>query len=123
MSAELAGLNKCPVCAETLRRHRYARLASIIVNPKNHARLDAFLNDVKKRNWAEVLRFDEWQGDADIIELYGIKCPSSLFALILIRSPFELFDDDHILETECLTRNESATLESVTTKKNWKPLP
>jgi hypothetical protein len=119
---DLPGLQTCPVCSNELRGHRYALLASIIENPKNQPRLHKFLNDIKSRSWSEVLRFSEWQGDSDVVQLYAIRCPTSLFALILIRSPFELYDDDHIIAIETLTADESSTLEAVIRGLNWKPL-
>ena len=120
---DLPGLQTCPVCGNELRGHSYAILASIIETPKTQPRLHKFSNDIKNRCWSEVLRFSEWQGDSDVIQLYSIRCPTSLFALILIRSPFELYDDDHIIAIEALTADESSTLEAVIRGRNWKPLP
>jgi hypothetical protein len=123
MSSDLPGLKNCPVCQKDLRGHRFVLLASIVDNLKDSSRLKTFLNDIKTRNWSEVLRYSEWRGDSDVVQLYAIKCTASLLGLVLIRSPFELYDDDHIVSTETLTANESSTLLAVTERKNWKPLP
>jgi hypothetical protein len=123
MSSDLPRLQTCPVCGEELRGHRYALLASIVDDAKDRSRLDKFLNDIKSRTWSEVLRFNEWQGDSDVIQLYAISCPTSLLALILIHSPFELYDDDHLVRIESLTTEESSTLKAATERRNWKPLP
>ena len=123
MSIDLPGLKHCPVCQQDMDGHRYALLASIIDNRKEPSRLDKFVTDIKTRKWSQVLRYNEWRGDSDVVQLYAIKCPASLLGLVLIRSPFELYDDDHIVWTETLTAAESSTLQALTERKNWKPLP
>lgn len=110
MSSDLPRLQTCPICGKELRGHRYARLASIVDNARDRSRVDKFLNDIKTRTWSEVLRLQEWQGDSDVILLYAIKCPTSILASILVRSPFELYDDDHVVWIESLTPAESSTL-------------
>ncbi|HEY0728590.1 MAG TPA: hypothetical protein VGD38_11005 [Pyrinomonadaceae bacterium] len=108
--SDLPGLRTCPVCEKEPRGHRYARLASIIDNPNDQSRADKFLKDIASRRWSEVLPINEWQGGADMFELYALRCPTSRLALIVVRSPFELFDDDHIAAIETLTTDESSTL-------------
>ena len=121
--SDLPVLQICPVCGNHLRGHRYALLASIVENPRDLCRLHQFMSDIKSRSWSEVLRFNEWQGDSDVIQLFAIRCPSSLLALTLVRSPFELYDDDHVIWIETLTGDESSALEAVARGRNWKPLP
>jgi hypothetical protein len=123
MSSDLPQLQTCPICGKELRGHRYALLASVVDNARDRSRVDKFLNDIKTRTWSEVLRLEEWQGDSDVILLYAIKCSSSILALILVRSPFELYDDDHVVWIETLTTEESSTLNAATERRNWKPLP
>jgi hypothetical protein len=122
MSSHLLGLPTCPVCGKELRGHRYALVASLVDNPKDRPRTDKFLNDIKSRSWSQVLPINEWQGDADVFELYAIRCPSSRLALVVVRSPFDLYDDDHIVAIESLRADESSTLAALTDRRNWKPL-
>lgn len=121
--SDLPGLQICPVCGTQFRDHRYVLLASIIENPKDESRLHQFLNDIRTRNWSAVLRLSEWQGHSDVIQLFAIRCSTSLLALVLVRSPVELYDDDHVIGIETLTADESAALETVARGRNWKPLP
>lgn len=123
MSSDLPRLQTCPICGKELHGHRYALLASIVDNAKDRCRVDKFLNHIKTRTWSEILRLEEWQGDSDVILLYAIRCPTSILALILVRSPFELYDDDHVVWIESLTTEASSTLKAATERLNWKPLP
>ena len=122
MSSDLPGLKTCPVCDAELRGHKYAPLASIVDNAKDHSRLHKFLKDIKSRTWSEVLPLSEWQGDSDVVQLYALKCPAARLVLILVRSPVDLYDDDHIEWVEALTAEESSTLEAVIKQWTWKPL-
>lgn len=122
MSSDLPGLQTCPICDKELRGHKYTLLASIVDKPKNQFRLREFLNDIRSRKWSDVLRVNEWQGDSDVVQLYALKCPTSRLVLILVRSPVDLYDDDHIEGIESLTEEESATLNDVIKSWTWKPL-
>lgn len=123
MHVDLPGLRSRPVCDKELRGHRYALLASMIDNPEYQPRFAKFLSDIHSRAWSTVLQCNEFQGDSDAIELYAIRCPTSLLGLVLVRSPFELYDNDHVVAVESLTEAESSVLAPLTTQKNWKPLP
>jgi hypothetical protein len=123
MPSDLPGLNTCPACRQELRGHRYARLASRIDNSKDQTQLLKFLEDIQNRIWSNVLGFRDWQGDSDVTQLYCIKCPFDGFGLVVIRSPVELSEDDRIISIDCLTAGETEILASLTTDRNWKPLP
>ena len=119
MNSDLGGMEACPACSKDFRKHRYALLSSFVEDQRSKS----FLEDMEKRKWRTLLSFKEWKGDSDVLRLYAIKCPSGAIPTVLVRSPFEPFEDDYVLSIEVLGLIESQTLWDVASKRNWKPLP
>ena len=121
MNSQLGGMKECPGCSKDLKGHRYACLSSVIEGTSEHT--GEFFENIENRRWKKLLNTKEWDGGADILFLYAIKCPNGGIPTVLVRSPFELSYDDHVLAIEVLNLMESQTLIDIGTKLNWKPLP
>jgi len=108
----------CPCCETGLADHSFLLLASDIVG-QDPARLIAFFEAIKQRDWEAVIKYQRWDPLSDNVELYGIRCGSSQMALAIIRSAFDLYENDKALAVDCLSQKETEELLTLTKDNRW----
>ena len=118
----LSSIGPCPICKRELSGHSYSLLASEVVDRKSgQESLITFFESLKNRDWKRLLKAGNWEGLSDNVELYGIVCGGAV-VLVVIRSPFELYDDDEILLVETVAEEDSRLLLGLAKDKTWKTL-
>ena len=116
-------IDRCPHCGRGLTGHSYSLLASDVIdrNEGSH-RLIEFFDSLKSHDWGKLLTFQRWEGLADNVVLYGIRCGSDSLVLVAVRSPFELYDNDEILTIEALGEDDTKDLLELAKDKDWKAI-
>jgi hypothetical protein len=116
-------IDRCPHCKRGLIGHFYSLLASDVVERKDvKVGLIAFFESLKQHDWPKLFSFQRWEGLSDNVELYGILCGTDSVVLVVVRSPFELYDSDEILAIEALHQDDSKALLRLAKDKNWKTI-
>ena len=115
----LSKLDKCPFFGRAMLGHSYSLLASVVINLDDLRRFREFVEAIKGHRWAEMLAFQEWEGDQDDAELYGLRCQCGLVNLLVVRSPFEIGGKNKIIDVEVLSEEESQYVLAHVTEKEW----
>ena len=116
-------IDHCPNCGRELTGHLYSLLASDVIDRKEgQQRLIEFFESLKSHDWRKLLTFQQWEGVSDNVELFGILCGPDSVVLVVIRRPFELYDNDEILAIEALGEVDSKSLLGLVKDKNWKTI-
>jgi hypothetical protein len=103
-------LQRCARCKQSLEGHEYRLIATTILNPENRQRFRELLTAVEAHRWRTVLTFQEWIGNQDDAEVYAIRCPNGGLSVVLIDSPFELYDPHVMLRQESIESSEDASI-------------
>jgi hypothetical protein len=117
----LSMIDQCPHCGRKLTGHHYVVFASDVVD-KEKQHLIEFFESFKSHDWRKLVTFQRWEGLSDNVELYGILCGSDSVVLVVIRSPFELYESNEILAIEALDEDDSKAFLEWAKDKNWKSI-
>jgi hypothetical protein len=115
-------LKSCPACAGNLDDHFYASFAITIASPKNKERLGEFSRLLKAHDWVRLTQFDDFDPLLNAIEAFAVKCVSGAIVLLAVRSPFELFDSNEVLDCEVLDSTIGSELDSLFESDKWQRL-
>jgi hypothetical protein len=119
VSSSLKELRLCPVCDQALDNHVYSFLASAALKPDHEIEVQRFLDDIENHNWHTVMESQEWLGATDNFELYGIRSPNHGMVLGIVRDPFELFENSHVVGIERITLSDETTIMELAQNREW----
>lgn len=105
----------CPACGKGVVEHgdghRYALLASEIAREESQD-LKHFFQLYKSRNWADLNQIQRFEGAFNAALIYAVQCAGGI-AVLAVRSPVELYEDDSLLDAVVLEESEAAAINSL----------
>jgi hypothetical protein len=112
----------CPVCNGKLESHQYAVIATTIIGEQEKPRVTELISHVRMHHWDALSSFKEWKGDRDDVVVYAIRGPHDAGVVILVRSPYELYENDELFVQEMVTAEELAVISGLVPLTDWRPL-
>ena len=123
IAAELRGMLKvCPTCGANLNGHSYALLATAVASDEKKKELAEFFQALKAHDWRKVRQFADFDPLLNAAEALALKCTSGSLALLIVRSPFELFDASSIMDSEVLDSESGRELDALIEADKWRTL-
>jgi len=115
-----AMLGRCPACASDFHGHYYALFAVAIARKKDVPTLTEFVNHAEVHNWKALREFKKFDGSSNNLLAFMIRCFSG-GALVLVRSPFELFENDEVLMIDPIEDGAFAEVVALVPATEWHP--
>ena len=117
-----AALQSHPTCGKDLFCHSYALLATAVFSGENESRVLKFFKALRERRWQELVEFQDWDATRDNVEAYVIRCKPERVLLLVLHSPYELYEDDSVVECEDLGEESGQQITSFIQQNQWKSL-
>ncbi len=111
----------CPACNITTQGHLFALIATAIIGEDEKPRITELISRVKKHDWA-AHSFKERKATCDNAVVCAIKGPHPEGVVILLRSPYELYESDDIFVQEIVNFAGLATISELVLPSDWQPL-
>jgi hypothetical protein len=122
-AAKLRGLvSECAICTLELEGHRYAELATTVIDQLLKGRITEFLSHARRHEWNKLVEFKDFRGDRDDLVAFALTGSHSGGMVIVIHDPFELYEGPQILVKETLTAEDVAAISSLLPLSAWKQL-
>lgn len=115
-------LKHCPVCKDGFLKHSYALIATTILGDEEKDQTVVFFKALKEQRWRDLLGFRGWEGLRNNAEAYALRCHTDRVALLVLRSPYEPYDDDELLTCDVLNSESGQELLSLVPQHKWKSL-
>jgi hypothetical protein len=112
----------CPVCNGKMDGHQFALIAKTIIGEQEGPRVLELINNVRIHRWDALHSFKEWKGDRDDVVVYAIRGPHDAGVVILVRSPYELYENDEVFVREMVAAAELAVISGLVPVTDWQPL-
>jgi hypothetical protein len=112
-------LTSCSACKASLDSHHFAIIGTTVVGDQYKPRVTHFLHHVKKHEWNDLSQYKDWQTDRDNLVAYFIACPNGGGVVVVVRSPFELYENDEVYLQEMLTPEELPAISKVVSPGEW----
>jgi hypothetical protein len=109
---------QCSQCPKPFPEHDWAGFASTVASEQNKDRLTDFFEKVKEHDWRSVAKFQDYDATQNDMLVFAVRCVSGGFVFI-VRSPFELWEDDEVYLREAVTPAEMAEIESWIPPDSW----
>jgi len=109
---------QCDQCSTPFSDHVRAMFASTVASEKNKARLIEFFEKVKAHDWRSVAGFTDFDATENDVLAFAVRCVSGGFVLV-VRSPYELWEEDQLYLSEPVTAAEMSELESLIPATAW----
>jgi hypothetical protein len=88
-----------------MESHQYAVIATRIIGEQEKPRVTELIGHRRVHRWGALHSFKEWKGDRDDVVVYAIRGPHNAGVVILVRSPYELYENDEVFVQEMVTSN------------------
>ncbi len=115
-------LQRCPVCREDFKDHHYAHFSVTILGEDRRGRVREFFDAVEDGDWKEAQRFQEFDPKRDAVVAYVMKCSGGRIAVLLERSPFELYETDRLIACDVLDEESGRALDRLIAQNDWRRL-
>jgi hypothetical protein len=115
-------MSACPVCNRKMESHLYALIATTIIGEQEGPRVTELISHVRSHRWEAMNSFKEWKADRDDVVVYAIRGPHDAGVVILVRSPYELYENDEVFVQEMVTSEELAVISGLVPLTDWRPL-
>jgi hypothetical protein len=115
-------LSSCSACKVSLDCHHFAIMGTTVVSDENQPRIIQFLRYVKQHEWNDLSKFKDWQTERNNLVVYSIACPNGGGMVVVVRSPFELYENDEVYLQETITPEEQLTISKVVPPGEWRAL-
>lgn len=109
---------QCSRCPMSMAEHDWAGFASAVASEQNKERLTDFFEKVKAHDWRAVAKFQDYDATQNDMLVFAVRCTSG-GSICVVRSPFELWQDDELYLVETVTSAEMAELESLIPPDSW----
>lgn len=109
---------QCTQCPKSLAEHDWAGFASTVASERNKERLTDFFEKVKEHDWRSVAKFQDYDATQNDMLVFAVRCVSGGFVFV-VRSPFELWQDDELCLRETVTTDEMSAIESLIPSDSW----
>jgi hypothetical protein len=115
-------LEVCPACGAHLHYHSYALFAITVASDERKKELLEFFHTLKAHDWLKARQFDDFDPLLNAAEAFVLKCVSGSLVLLMVRSPFELFDASNIMDFEVLDDENGKELNALIEADRWQML-
>lgn len=115
-------LSSCYACKASLDSHQFAIMGTTVVSDENQPRIIQFLRHVKQHEWNDLSQFKDWKANRNNLLAYSISCPNGGGMVMVVRSPFELYENDEVYLQEVTTPEEQPTISKVVPPGEWQAL-
>lgn len=116
-------LPSCSACNAAIDSHHFALIGTTVIGDQGKPRVTQFFGHVKRHEWNDLSQFKEWQALRDNLVAYSISCPSGGGMVVVVRSPFELYDHDEVQLLETVTPDEQLVISGIVpTTAEWHKL-
>jgi hypothetical protein len=109
----------CSSCGPVRSRHEYALLASQAIVPDSNKTLLNLFQAIKNHDWLALRAYQTWLGNADDVEIYGIRCLNGGITIVVIKTHFELLHGAQLLYSEVLSKQETENLLAIFAGSRW----
>jgi hypothetical protein len=109
----------CGLCPKPLSEHDWAMFASTVASKENMPRLKEFFEKVKEHDWRSVATFNDFDATEDDVLVYAVRCESG-GSVAVVRSPFELYENDELYLRETVTPDEMSVIERLIPSTSWR---
>ena len=114
-------LKSCPVCSESFKDHRFARLASIRIG-KGFPSATSFLDSLKRHDWDDLVKHQSGEEKPDNAEVCVLACVRGGLAALLVHTPFEPWDYKSVVFCTVLAAEDADNLKKLVHGDLWMPL-
>lgn len=115
-------LQRCPVCGGDFNDHDYAHFAMTVLGEDRRGRVREFFEACEDREWGEALTFQEFDAKRDAVVAYAMRCHTGRLAVLLERSPFEVYEADRLIACDVLDDASGRELERLIESNSWRRL-
>jgi len=116
-------LANCPLCyCSGFSGHSYAQFASVRATREDKQQLQDFLEMVNRQEWGRLHQSQGFHVMHDAVILYAVRCSSGVAGIVVIRDPFELWEDDTLLSWKCAEGKSADSLVGLIDPADWRPL-
>jgi hypothetical protein len=115
-------LQRCPICGNDFLNHSYALFATTVFAEGNKHRIELLFTALEQHDWLQAVQFQDWDVLSNNVEAYALKCSTGQVALVIIHSPYEVFERDSLIKLEVLNGELGNALISFVGVDRWKPL-
>jgi hypothetical protein len=112
-------LPSCSACKTAIDSHHFAVIGTTVVGDQQKPRVTEFFRHVKQHEWNDLSQFKDWQADRDNLLAYSISCPNGGGMVVVVRSPFELYDSDEVYHQETFTPDEQRIISEAVPPGEW----
>ncbi len=110
-------VRNCPICHRSLHHHYHSKLAVLLVGRDE---VELAEEAVAKADWRQLLTFNQWDPEADVIQFEAIRCDRHEdLALLRILFTASLWSDDFVQCVQLLSHDDSRRLSALVS--NWRP--
>ncbi len=113
-------LSSCPICNNIFLNHTYILFATIVLGEERKDRVIEFFRVLKDHRWSDFQKFQEWESISDNAEAFLVRCVNNQLAMLVLRSPTELYEPDSLVTVEILNQEESSKLEQFVIQSEWR---
>lgn len=111
-------MRRCPICDNNLYGHQYSLFAVEVIE-KSHNELVNLFQDLLAHSWENLKKKQNWDSAGDNLEIFALRCASDRLAVLVVRSPFELYEPSSLITTKVLTGDESTRLHQLIRPNDW----
>jgi hypothetical protein len=115
-------LQRCPVCGGAFDHHDYAHFAVTVLGEDRRGRVREFLDACEDRLWEEAVAFQDFDARRDAIVAYALRCSRGRIAVLLERSPSEVYESDRLIACDVLDEASGRELETLIAQTDWRRL-
>ena len=89
-----------------------------MASDQNKERLTDFFEKEKDHKWRSVAKFQDFDATQNDMLVLAVRCVSGGFVFV-VRSPFELWEDDEVYLREVVTPAEMLDIERLIQSDSW----
>jgi hypothetical protein len=115
-------LPSCSACKAAIDSHHFAVIGTTVIGDQEKPRVTQFLRHVKQHEWNDLSQFKDWHVARDNLLAYSIYCPNGGGMVVVVRSPFELYDGAEVYLQETITPNEQQVISEAVLPSEWHAL-
>lgn len=115
-------LQRCPVCGGEFGDHDYAHFAMTVLGEDRRGRVREFFDACEDHLWQEAVGFQDFDAKRDAIVAYALRCSRGRIAVLLERSPFEVYESDRLIACDVLDDASGRELETLIAQTDWRSL-
>ncbi len=115
-------LQRCPSCAGTFEEHTYALFAVTVLGDERTERLKEFFNAIEEYRWEDAQKYQDFDQKRDAVVAYALKCRSGSLALVMERSPSEVYESDRLIACTLIEHENGQLLNRIIPANEWRQL-